>query len=153
MNSVDLMMSLIVNSYDKLKSFEQYKPHMLPEIFRREFGTAKIALHRGAGHTSAALRLLERFDDSLLLVTSPLLVEVAVGMIYRLELDERIRDRIISLYDVSGPAEFYNTYFAGKHRSLLMIDTSSDCHRLRSNEIDRLLQSVNSSYDLLVLLE
>lgn len=150
MKNVHLMTQMVVNAYHELSAAEQYKEQMQPSHFRKKFGTVKISLKRGSGHTSAALQLLERFKDSLLIVESSFVYFEHARRLQGQGLD-RISNRIVSVPSDEGySSEIIYKYFAGKHWSLLIIDPAEQV--LEHQSVHTLVQTVNHNYDLLVLL-
>jgi len=151
MKNVHLITQLVINAYHRLSSVDQYKKQMAALQFRKEFGTVKISLPRGTGHTTAAYQLLERFKDSILIVES---FQHLIKLLPRREDDYHkinINNRIIVAPAVGeDPAAVYHRHFTGNHWSLLILDPAA---RVMSTQLDDLLMTVNSRYDLLVLLE
>ena len=64
------IVEIVKLSYDNLSSPDilRHKDNMSPEQFREEFRTVKISLQRQTGHTTAAVRLLNHFPNSLVFI-------------------------------------------------------------------------------------
>lgn len=151
MNNVELIIKLVDGAYENLKSepVQEYKLKMSSFQFRNEWGTVQIKLHRAAGHTTTALELLKKYPSAYLFV--PSFVQFGHLLNYCGK-NSQVSYMATDKHD--GVRYMYHKFFSGEKIPLVILDNYSFYTKKTDTDfVEEFLHTVNSNYDLLVLLE
>lgn len=148
-----LINSLVALAYNNLKeeNVVYYKKVMDPQLFRQEFGTVRIQLPRGLGHTTEGVNLLMGYPGSVMVVET----EIQRKQIAHQERNKHILYRIVTFPENRQELMRFQAGYTipTGPAPLLIIDTYTRIVNLKVDQLYSLLEIANPHYELFVLLE